>query len=134
MADCPHIGSAVRIASVNIQQLKELAPGSRDRGKQPPYLGRENSRTRFGSGGRRFSKFVIASRSLPNACFSAQDNWNCVTCGTTESPWLCLSCGLIHCGRYIKEDGLRHFNKYKDHCVCMECYNYGIFWYVFQVS
>ncbi|KAK6643909.1 hypothetical protein RUM43_000174 [Polyplax serrata] len=51
-------------------------------------------------------------------------------CSNTINPWLCLYCGLIHCGRYVNGHAMEHSNKAKQHCVCMDIENYGVFCYV----
>ncbi|GMT28385.1 hypothetical protein PFISCL1PPCAC_19682, partial [Pristionchus fissidentatus] len=103
MVGCAHLGRAVRISALDIQQPK--VPDN-------------------------YNSTKLRSHICCKEEFNKHESyWYCVTCGTSESPWLCLSCGLIHCGRYINGDGLNHFIEFDEHALAMECESYNVFCY-----
>ena len=110
MDGCAHIASATRIHAVHLDVLK--------------YSCRAAAAAATST-----TAVEAAAESCDKRRESGDCLWNCVTCGTGLSPWLCLSCGLIHCGRYVNQDGLRHFNRNASHCVCMDALSGALFCY-----
>lgn len=54
-----------------------------------------------------------------------------VACGSGRSLWLCLTCSLVHCGRYINQDSLKHSRQTNNqHCITIEVDEHKVYWLV----
>uniref|UniRef100_A0A915BQ31 Ubiquitin carboxyl-terminal hydrolase n=1 Tax=Parascaris univalens TaxID=6257 RepID=A0A915BQ31_PARUN len=123
MVDCPHLSRSVCIAQLDLEQLKRFRCGNGEVHKQ------KRSSNSHSNSALQTRNLLILKKKYDVSFAAEEGNWNCVECGTSQCPWLCLSCGLIHCGRYVNQDGLKHYRTYPGHSICMDCHSYSVFCY-----